>query len=53
MRITEYIDFVTRNDLNLGKNPKPEDYTHFIPWNRHKRDRYLYQCKLRGKEPVK
>ena len=53
MRVTEYIDFITRKDLNLGKGPKESDYTHFTPWNVHKRQRYRYQCKLRGKEPVK
>jgi len=53
MRVTEYIDFITRKDLKLGSNPKNDDYSHFTPWNVHKRARYLYQCKLRGKEPVK
>ncbi len=52
MRISEYIDFITRNDLHLGKNPKPNDYTHFTPWNIHKRTRYLYQCRIQGKKPV-
>jgi hypothetical protein len=53
MRLTEYIDFITRTDLKLGRNPRDSDYSHFTPYNVHKRQRYLYQCKLRGKEPVK
>ena len=53
MRLTEYFHFIKRTDIGLGQNPKPIDYTHFTPWNSHKRTRYLYQCKLRGKEPVK
>ena len=36
MRLTEYIDFITRTDLKLGRNPKNDDYTHFTPWNMHK-----------------
>ena len=53
MRVTEYIDFITRKDLKLGRNPGNDDYTHFTPWTIHKRQRYLYQCKLKGREPVK
>ena len=53
MRVTEYIDFIIREDLKLGRGPKDKDYTHFTPWNVHKRQRYLYQCKLKGKEMVK
>ena len=53
MRLSEYMHFVTRTDLKLGRNPKESDYTHFTPWNYHKRHRYRYQSKLRGKEPVK
>ncbi len=53
MRVTEYFHFITRTDLALGRNPGQHEYTHFSPWTKHKRERYLYQCKLRGKEPVK
>lgn len=52
MRVTEYIDFITRTDLNLGRNIKSTDYTHFTPWTIHKRQRYLFQCKLKNKKPV-
>lgn len=65
MRLTEYIHWITREDLNLGQNEKDwiagdtpseaqiGDYTHFKPTMKNKRERYLYQCKLKGKTPVK
>ena len=53
MRLTEYIHFLNRTDIGLGQNPKPNDYTHLIPRQKDKRQRYLYQCKLQGKKPVK
>ena len=53
MRVTEYIDFITRTDIGIAQNPGPNEYTHFNPWMKHKRQRYLYQCILRGKKPVK
>jgi hypothetical protein len=52
MRLTEYIDYITREDIGMANNPKPTDYTHFRPWKIHKRQRYLYQCRIRGKKPV-
>ena len=53
MRVTEYVHFITRTDLKLGRNPKDSDYTHFSPWATHKRQRYRYQCMLKGREPIK
>ena len=53
MRLTEYFDFITRTDLKLGRRERITDYSHFTPWTKHRRERYLYQCKLQGKEPVK
>ena len=53
MRLTEYIHYLNRTDIGMTSDPEPEDYSHFTPWNKDKRARYLYQCKLRGKEPVK
>ena len=53
MRLTEYFDFITRTDLKLGRREEETDYTHLTIYNRYKRDRYKYQCKLQGKEPVK
>ena len=53
MRLTEYIDWLTRTDIGMAVNPKSHDYTHLTPRMLDKRARYLYQCKLKGKEPVK
>jgi len=53
MRLTEYFDFITRTDLKLGRREEETDYTHLTIYNKYKRDRYKYQCKLQGKEPVK
>ena len=53
MRLTEYFDFITRDDLGLSRSPKPFDYTHLTMFTNIKRRRYLYQCKLKGKKPVK
>tara|TARA_R100001594_G_C4042829_1_gene263555 strand:- start:1614 stop:1778 length:165 start_codon:yes stop_codon:yes gene_type:complete len=47
MRASEYIDYLTRNDLGLGKNPSPLDYTHFTVRMIHKRQRYEYQKMMR------
>ena len=51
--MTEYIHFLNRDDIGLGQNPKDNDYTHLTPLKQQKRDRYLYQCQLKGKTPVK
>ena len=53
MRITEYIDWVTRTDIGIASNPKEHDYMYLKVSMLYKRYRYLYQCKLKGKEPVK
>jgi predicted HicB family RNase H-like nuclease len=53
MRLTEYIDWLTRTDIGMASNPKIDDYTHLKVTMLNKRARYLYQCKIRGKEPVK
>lgn len=53
MRLTEYIDWITRTDIGIAVNPKEDDYTHLKVKMLDKRARYLYQCKIRGKEPVK
>ena len=53
MRITEYIHYLNRTDIGMTSDPNPEDYSHFTPWTKDKRARYLHQCKLKGKEPVK
>jgi|TARA_Y100000996_G_C22039514_1_gene444441 hypothetical protein len=53
MRVSEYINWITRTDIGMAVNPKPYDYTHLTPKMLDKRARYLYQCKLKGKKPVK
>ena len=53
MRLTEYVNWLTREDIGVAQNPKDTDYTHFLPKMIYKRRRYLYQCKIKGKQPVK
>jgi hypothetical protein len=43
MRVTEYIAYITRENLALSKNPKEYEYTHLTLTNRIKRERYDYQ----------
>lgn len=50
MRATEYIDYITRKDLHLGKNLKVDDYTHITIKMVHKRQRYEYQKQRRNNE---
>ena len=47
MRATEYIDYITRSDVHLGKNVKPSEYTHITIRMIHKRQRYEYQVQRR------
>ena len=51
MRVSEYIDYITRTDVHLGKNIKPNEYTHITIYMRHKRQRYEYQ-KQRRKDGI-
>ena len=53
MRLTEYIHWLTRDDIGMSANPKEDDYIHLSVTLIDKRTRYLYQCKIKGKEPVK
>ena len=53
MRATEYIDYITRKDVHLGKNVKPEEYTHITIKMIHKRQRYQYQLQRRKDERLK
>ena len=50
MRATEFIDYITRKDVHLGKNVKPEEYTHITIRMIHKRLRYEYQTQRRKDE---
>ena len=47
MRMTEFLDYITRKDLHLGRNPNPEEYTHLTINKRLKRARYVYQLERR------
>jgi len=53
MRLTEYIHFLKRMDIGIARNPDPSEYTHLTPNQENKRFRYLYQCDIRGKKPIK
>ena len=50
MRVTEYIDYITRKDVHLGSNVKPSEYTHITIRMIHKRQRYEYQKQRRQDE---
>ena len=53
MRLTEYIHWLNRTDIGIAANPKQDDYMYLRVSMKDKRARYLYQCKLRNKQPVK
>jgi hypothetical protein len=53
MRLTEYIDYLTRTDVHLGKNIKPSEYTHITIRMVHKRQRYEYQVQRRKDARIK
>ena len=50
MRITEYIDWINRKDLKLGRNLEGDFYTHMTIRMEVKRARYQYQKALRGEK---
>ncbi len=47
MRATEFIHYINRKDVGLGRNIKDEDYTHITIKSYTKRIRYQYQLNLR------
>tara|TARA_Y100001963_G_scaffold141520_1_gene209822 strand:- start:509 stop:670 length:162 start_codon:yes stop_codon:yes gene_type:complete len=53
MRLTEYMHFINRMDIGISENPGHSDYNHITLSYRQKRARYLLQCRVRGKKPVK
>ncbi len=53
MRLTEYVHWLNRDDIGIAANPKPTDYMYLDVSMLDKRARYIYQCKIQGKEPVK
>ena len=50
MRATEFIHYINRKDVHLGKNIKDIDYSHFTVRMIHKRIRYEYQIQRRKNE---
>ena len=49
MRVTEFIHYINRKDVGLGRNIKDIDYSHITIKQRTKRVRYEYQLELRRK----
>ena len=49
MRVSEFIHYLNRKDVGLGRNVNSSDYTHLTIRMVHKRLRYEYQTKLRSK----
>ena len=47
MRATEFIHYINRKDVGLGRNVKDEEYTHITIKSYTKRARYEYQLNLR------
>ena len=52
MRVTEFIHWINRTDLKLGRRPSEHEYTHLTLTTKIKRARYLHQCAMQGKKPV-
>ena len=53
MSITEYVHWLTRDAIGIAATPNPTDYMYLDVSMLDKRARYIYQCKIQGKEPVK
>ena len=47
MRATEFIHYMNRKDVGLGRNVRDIDYTHITIKQHTKRLRYKYQLMLR------
>ena len=47
MRASEFIHYINRKDVGLGRNIKDEDYSHITIKSYTKRIRYKYQLNLR------
>ena len=47
MRATEFVHYMNRKDVGLGRNVKDEEYTHITIKSYTKRIRYEYQLNLR------
>ena len=53
MRATEFIHYINRKDVGLGRNIKDEEYTHLTIKTYTKRIRYEYQLMLRKQKKEK
>ena len=49
MRASQFIHYINRKDVGLGRNVKDDDYTHITIKLTTKRIRYNYQLELRRK----
>ena len=49
MRASEYIHYLNRKDVALGRNIEKHEYTHLTIRMIHKRQRYEYQLMIRRK----
>ena len=47
MRATEFVHYMNRKDVGLGRNVRDIDYTHITIKSYTKRLRYQYQLNLR------
>lgn len=50
MRASEFMHYINRKDIHLGKNITEDEYTHFTVRMVHKRARYQYQIQRRKNE---
>ena len=50
MRVSEFIHYINRKDVGLGRNVKDEEYTHITIKSHTKRIRYEYQLKRRKED---
>ena len=50
MRASEFMHYINRQDIHLGKNITEDEYTHFTVRMVHKRARYQYQIQRRKDE---
>ena len=50
MRVSEFLHYINRKDVHLGKNVKDSEYTHITIRMVHKCARYQYQIQRRKDE---
>ena len=49
----QQLNYAMMNQLRIRRREKNGAYHHLTMYTKYKRDRYIYQCMLKGKEPVK